>query len=128
MKPLPESDLSVEALSGQGPGGQHMQKNATVIRIRHKPTGLQAIGNGRDQHTNRRNALRVLTAKVNEYYHQRQQAEYDKDRKAQVKMNRGGEKVRTYNLIDSRCVDHRTGKKTRNIKGVLRGEFQMFYE
>jgi peptide chain release factor 1 len=125
LKPLPEKDLTIEAISGNGPGGQHMQRCATVIRIRHKPTGLQATGNGRDQHTNKRNALRVLTAKVNEYYHEQEQAKYNQYRKAQVQTGRGGDKCRTYNFINSRCSDHRTGKKTRNIKEVMKGRFDL---
>lgn len=93
--------------------------------MRHVPTGLQAIGNGRDQHTNKRNALRVLTAKVNEYYHEKEQAKYNQDRKAQVKTGRGGDKCRTYNFIESRISDHRTGKKTRNVKEVMKGRFDL---
>ena len=34
------SDLEYEAYGASGPGGQHMQKNATAIRLTHKPTGM----------------------------------------------------------------------------------------
>jgi peptide chain release factor 1 len=125
LKPLPESELTIECLSGIGAGGQNVQKNHNVIRMRHQPTGLQVISNTRDQHTNRKTALRILTAKVNEYYQEKEQAAYNKDRKAQVKTGRGGEKCRTYNYTESRVTDHRTGKKTRNIKGIMQGEFNL---
>lgn len=128
LKPIPDSDLRVETLSGQGPGGQHMQKNATVVRVRHLPTGLQATCNSRDQHANRRNALKVLTAKVNDHYHQIQQEEYEETRKSQVKTNRGGDKVRTYNFLKSFAVDHRNGKKTHNMKALMKGNFQLLFE
>jgi peptide chain release factor 1 len=37
---LDERELVITAEFSSGPGGQHMQKNATAARIVHKPTGM----------------------------------------------------------------------------------------
>ncbi len=67
-KPLPEDELDIKTQNGHGPGGQHQNKTQSAVRmVVHKPTGLQVFINGRDQHGNRAEALRILTARVNEY-------------------------------------------------------------
>ena len=38
---------------------------------------------------------------------------------------RGGNKIRTYNFNDSRVVNHNTGKKTKNIKQVMKGDLDL---
>jgi peptide chain release factor 1 len=86
---------------------------------------LQATGNGRDQHTNKRNALRVLTAKVNEYYHEKEQVKYNQDRKSQVKTGRGGDKVRTYNFIRKEIIDHRLNRVVKDVKRFMKGDFSV---
>lgn len=48
-----------------GPGGQHRQKNATVVRLRHRPTGLEVVaGESRSLAENRRRALRRLRLRI----------------------------------------------------------------
>jgi peptide chain release factor 1 len=92
----------------------------------HKPTGLQVFINGRDQHANRREALRILTAKVSDYHRAKSDAEYGKLRADQMADQGRGNKIRTYNFICSRAVDHRNGKKTSKVHKVIeRGEFDL---
>jgi peptide chain release factor 1 len=93
----------------------------------HKPTGLTATADARSQYQNRKDALRILTARVNEYYQEQEQCVYDRTRKMQVITGRGGAKCRTYNFIDSRVVDHNTGKKTHNIKAIMQGKFNLLF-
>lgn len=125
MKPLAQSDLDIKTQKGHGPGGQNVNKTDSAVRMKHKPTGLQVVINGRDQYVNKRDALRILTAKVNEHYNDKEQTSHDANRLSQTKMNRGGDKTRTYNFLNSRVVDHNTGKKTRNIKAVMKGDFSL---
>ncbi len=123
LQSLPDDELDVKTQGGSGPGGQHQNKADSAVRMTHKPTGLQVFINGRDQHRNRREALRILTAKVYEQYHAQQSAEYGTERRNQMGNGGRGDKIRTYNFIDSRVVDHRLGRRTKQIKRIMKGDF-----
>jgi peptide chain release factor 1 len=70
---------------------------------------------------------------VNDQQHARQEAEYSSVRKQQMlsggdKVGGRGDKVRTYNFIKNRVVDHRLGLKTSNIKEVMKGNFHVLFK
>jgi peptide chain release factor 1 len=91
----------------------------------HKPTGIQVFINGRDQHSNRREALKILTTKVNDYIQNKEQSLYSRVRKELMDGNRGN-KIRTYNLMEHRITDHRTNKKISNTDAILKkGQFEL---
>jgi peptide chain release factor 1 len=121
--PLPDKDVNIKAVNIGGPGGQHQNKTESAIRMTHKPTGFQVLINGRDQHSNKREARKILTAKVNQLKNSQKKADYNADRAKQRGTGGRGDKIRTYNFLESRVADHKTGKKTKNIKGVMRGDF-----
>lgn len=126
---LPDDEIEIKTQGGHGPGGQHQNKTESAVRMTHTPTGIQVFINGRDQHSNKKEARKILTAKVNDLYAEQVQAEYDEQRKQQVDGGGRGNKIRTYNLIKGRAVDHRSGAKTTQVKRVLeKGEFQLLIE
>lgn len=84
--------------------------------------------NGRNQHGNYREAKRILTARVRDKERREQEAAYQGLRKEQLGSGSRGSKVRTWNFIESRIVDHRLGTRTRNVKEVLRGRLELLFQ
>jgi peptide chain release factor 2 len=120
-------DIKIETFRASGPGGQHMQKNDTAVRITHLPTGIVvSCQSERSQHQNKLNALRILRAKL-----------YEAQRKAQkeeIRLKTGekheiawGHQIRSYVLHPYRMVkDHRTDYETGNADAVLDGDITEF--
>lgn len=131
---LPEKDLEIITQTGrQKAGGQNVNRRSSAVRMKHKPTGLCVFINGRDQGANKRTALRVLSARVNEYHNNKSENSYNSSREAQMKgkgdkVGGRGDKVRTYNYIRGDIVDHQLGRKTKNMKAFLKGDFSVLLE
>lgn len=123
------SDLEISAYGASGPGGQHMQKNATAIRIVHKPTGMVVTCESeRSQTQNRVRALNILRARLFEIEQQKQFEKLDASRRAQVGSGERSEKIRTYNFPQNRVTDHRIGLTLYRLPSVLEGELDEFID
>ena len=123
------SDLVIENYVSSGPGGQHMQKNATAVRIIHKPSGIVvSCENQRSQTQNRMQALAVLRARLYAIEQQKMFSEIDEARRSQVGSGERSEKIRTYNYPQNRVTDHRIGLSSYNLEGVLDGSLDAFIE
>jgi len=118
-------DLDIKTQRGHGKGGQHQNKTDSAVRMRHMPTGIEVFINGRDQHQNRKTALEILSARVHQLQLEKNQERYGKIRQEQLGSGKRSNKDRTYNFINSRVVDHRTGKKTKQVKQVMKGRFDL---
>ncbi|NQT47442.1 MAG: peptide chain release factor 2 [Chloroflexi bacterium] len=122
-------DLKIETFRSSGPGGQHMQKTSSAVRITHIPTGLVATCQSqRSQYQNKDVALRVLQARLLEL-----ELEKKAEERAKLKgehLSAGwGNQIRSYVLHPYRMVkDHRTGRETGNTTAVLDGDLDEFME
>lgn len=126
LKMIPKSELEIFCEVGSGPGGQHRNRTASCVRMRHKPTGTEVYIDGRCQQQNRKLAHKVLSAKVSHAEEIKSKERYDRDRKSQQGTGARGNKIRTYNFIKSRVADHRTGAKTNKVKEVIeKGRFDL---
>ncbi|MBQ0936201.1 peptide chain release factor H [Ideonella paludis] len=62
---LREQDLCFETLRASGPGGQHVNKTDSAVRLTHLPTGLSVkVQTERSQHANKRLARALLSHKL----------------------------------------------------------------
>jgi len=123
------TDLDVTAYGSSGPGGQHMQKNATAIRIVHKPTGMVVTCESeRSQTQNRLRAMNVLRARLYEMEQQKQDDQVDAARRAQVGSGERSEKIRTYNFPQNRVTDHRIGLTLYRLPWILEGDLDEFID
>src|SRR6266480_7667474 len=71
MITLPESDdellseCEVETFRSSGPGGQHVNKTESAVRLKHLPSGVVITSQQeRSQHQNKSLCLRKLRAKI----------------------------------------------------------------
>ncbi|RMG98066.1 MAG: peptide chain release factor 1 [Chloroflexi bacterium] len=126
---LDERDLEITTTFSSGPGGQHMQKNATAVRIVHKPTGIAVkVQTERSQTQNKRLAMAIIQTRLQEMEEAKQQAELAANRKAQVGTGERSEKIRTYNYPQGRVTDHRIGFTSYNLPAVMDGDLDPFID
>jgi peptide chain release factor 1 len=126
---LNPDELEITSTFSSGPGGQHMQKNATAIRVVHQPTGITVnVQSERSQSQNKRLALSILQARLQEIEEEKQHAERAADRRSQVGTGDRSEKIRTYNYPQSRVTDHRIGYSSYNLPAVMDGDLDPFIE
>jgi len=98
-----EDELRVEVMRSSGPGGQHVNKTESAVRVTHVPSGLSAIAREeRSQHLNRRLALARLARLFEQ---QGQSAEADRRRQRWQKHHSlvRGQAVRVFEGPDFRA-------------------------
>ncbi len=122
-------ELKVETFRSSGPGGQHMQKTSSAVRLTHLPTGLVAsCQSQRSQHQNKEIALRVLQTRLLELERAREAEERTK-LKGGYLTAAWGNQIRSYVLHPYRMVkEHRTGYEIGDAEAVLDGELDEFME
>ncbi len=126
---VPEKDLEITAFArSSGPGGQNVNKVASAIRLVHKPTGIMVVSSTyRDQAQNKKQALSILTAKLEQIEEERRAAELNEATGGKV--DRGwGTQIRSYVIYDNRVKDHRTGHEVGNPQTVLDGDLEGFID
>lgn len=124
-----EEDLRVDFYRASGPGGQHVNKTSSAVRITHAPTGIVVqCQNERRQHKNHAQAMKVLKSRLYMLERQKRDAEVAKlySEKGEIAW---GSQIRSYVLQPYQMVkDHRTSFQTGNVEAVLDGRLAGFIE
>ncbi len=117
------ADLEIETHRASGAGGQHINKTDSAVRITHKPTGISVnCQDGRSQIQNREQAMRIITARVYDYYQQKAEAEKGAERRSKIGTGDRSEKIRTYNYPQNRVTDHRINFTIQQLDRVMEGK------
>ncbi|HML59888.1 MAG TPA: peptide chain release factor 2 [Solidesulfovibrio sp.] len=124
---IKEEDLRVDVFRASGPGGQHVNKTSSAIRITHLPTNIVVqCQNEKSQHRNRETAMKVLKARLYDLELKKLQAEKQESYDAKNAIGFGSQ-IRTYTMQPYRLVkDHRTSVEVGDVEAVLDGELDKF--
>ena len=116
-------DLRIDTYRSSGPGGQHMQKTDSAVRITHLPTGTAvACQDERSQLENKNKAMRILRAKILDARQHEESKKISQERKSQIGSGDRSEKIRTYNFPDRRVTDHRINLTLHQLEAILEGD------
>ena len=120
---LNPSDLRIDTFRASGAGGQHINKTDSAVRITHLPTGVVVeCQDGRSQHQNKAQAMRVLSARIKDAQVRAQNAETAAARKSLVGSGDRSERIRTYNFPQGRVTDHRINLTLYKMDAIMDGD------
>ncbi|WP_208596577.1 peptide chain release factor 2 [Desulfonatronum thiosulfatophilum] len=122
-----EEDLRIDVFRASGPGGQHVNKTSSAIRITHLPTNIVTqCQNEKSQHRNKDSAMKMLKARL--YELELRKREDEKQAQYATKDSIAwGSQIRTYTMQPYRLVkDHRTNFEMGNVEAVLDGDIDGF--
>ena len=117
------SDLRIDTYRASGAGGQHINKTDSAVRITHLPTGIVAeCQDGRSQHGNKAQAMKVLTARIIEKDRSERAAKDAAERKSLIGTGDRSDRIRTYNFPQGRLTDHRINLTLYKLLGIMEGD------
>lgn len=110
-------DIEVSFTRSSGPGGQHVNKVSTAVKITHAPSGTTVhCSDSRSQHTNRALALLRLVEKM-----EAQRAAALQDRKAATSKKRRQRAKRSYGTKQEMLRDKKHRSETKKLRGKISG-------
>jgi peptide chain release factor 2 len=126
---IQDKDLKIDTYRSGGAGGQHVNVTDSAVRITHLPTKIVVqCQNERSQHKNKASAMKVLRARLYQYYKDQQDAE-NAVKSGEKKDIAWGSQIRSYVFQPYQMIkDLRTDVETSSIQDVMDGELDPFIE
>ena len=120
---LKPEDYRIDRFCASGPGGQHVNKTESAIRLTHFETGIVvSCQDEKSQHKNLAKALRVLKTRLYEHKREEEQAKRSQERMTKLGSGDRSERIRTYNFPENRVTDHRIGLTLYKLDVILAGD------
>ncbi len=122
-------DLKIDLYSAGGPGGQHVNKTQSAVRITHLPSGFVVqCQDERSQHKNKERAMRHLRSRLYDHLRYEKEKERGSMRKALIGTGDRSDRIRTYNFPQNRVTDHRINFNLHALAEVLEGNIDALIE
>jgi peptide chain release factor 1 len=118
-------DYRLDKFCASGPGGQHVNKTESAVRLTHLETGIVVqCQDEKSQHKNLAKALRVLKSRVYEAKRMEEDKKRADERRTLVGSGDRSQRIRTYNFPENRMTDHRIGLTLYKLDQILAGNLQ----
>lgn len=119
---LKPDDYRLDRFCASGPGGQHVNKTASAVRLTHHETGIVvSCQDEKSQHKNLARALRVLKTRLYERKREEEEQKRSAARKSLVGSGDRSQRIRTYNFPENRVTDHRINLTLYKLDSILAG-------
>jgi peptide chain release factor 1 len=122
---LKPEDYRLDKFCASGPGGQHVNKTESAIRLTHLETGIVVqCQDEKSQHKNLAKAIRVLKTRLYEAKRETERKERSKERMSLIGSGDRSERIRTYNFPQNRLTDHRINLTLYKLDQIIAGDMQ----
>jgi peptide chain release factor 1 len=120
---LKPDDYRVDKFCASGPGGQHVNKTESAIRLTHHETGIVVqCQDEKSQHKNLARAIRVLKTRIYEVKRAEEQKKLSAERQTLAGSGDRSARIRTYNFPQNRFTDHRINLTLYKLDHIVAGD------
>jgi peptide chain release factor 1 len=119
---LKSDEYRIDKFCASGPGGQHVNKTESAIRLTHYETGIVVqCQDEKSQHKNLAKALRVLKSRIYDVKREIENKKRADQRKTLIGSGDRSERIRTYNFPQNRLTDHRINLTLYKLDSIVNG-------
>ena len=120
---LKPDDYRLDKFCASGPGGQHVNKTESAVRLTHHETAIVVqCQDGKNQPKNLAKALRVLKTRIYEKKREEENSKRSEARKSLIGSGDRSQRIRTYNFPQNRLSDHRINLTLYKLDQIMAGD------
>jgi len=122
---LKPEDYRIDKFCASGPGGQHVNKTESAIRLTHLESGIVVqCQDEKSQHKNLARAIRVLKTRLYEAKREQELKQRSDQRMSLIGSGDRSERIRTYNFPQNRLTDHRINLTLYKLDQIMAGNLE----